>query len=83
VVRVIMFAVAAVVLVGCVSPEEYEARDRALCEEKTGVKQSEGADSTVATAYDRCRQDLAAKREAARRAQTEWNITNYRQNVGR
>ncbi|MBM3482083.1 MAG: hypothetical protein FJX66_02150 [Alphaproteobacteria bacterium] len=78
-----MFAVAAVVLVGCVSPEEYEARDRALCEEKTGVKQSEGADSTVATAYDRCRQDLAAKREAARRAQTEWNITNYRQNVGR
>ena len=81
--RLIILAVAAIVLIGCVSPEEYEARDRAFCEEKTGVKRSEGADTTVATAYDRCRQELAAKREAARRAQVEWNIGNYRQNVGR
>lgn len=82
-IRIIILGLTAIVLVGCVSPEEQEARDRAACEQKTGVVRSETDDSAEVTAYDRCRQELEARREAARRSQNEYNIGNYRQNVGR
>ena len=82
-VRIIILGLATIALVGCVSAEEQEARDRATCEQKTGVVRSETDDASAVTAYDRCRQELEARREAARRAQNEYNIGNYRQNVGR
>jgi len=73
--RALLLVLTVILVAGCTTAEEQETRDREACAKRTG--------EVGTSAYDTCRRELYARRELAKRSQIEWNIGNYRQNVGR